>query len=96
MAGLKSAFAQGVKSGRLMAPTDLVKAKELLATSGLKAAEAAAMLKVSERTLFRELRAARDREEWRLRLLRRRDFLEHKAAVQGNLIRRRRDAHRCD
>ena len=55
MAGLKSAWAQGVKSGRrrLMAPTDLVKAKELLATSGLKAAEAAAMLKVSERTLFR-------------------------------------------
>ena len=63
MAGLKSAWAQGVKSGRLMAPTDLVKAKELLATSGLKAAEVAAMLKVSERTLFRELRAARDREE---------------------------------
>ena len=62
MAGLKSAWAQGAKSGR-RAPTDLVKAKELLATSGLKAAEVAAMLKVSERTLFRELRAARDREE---------------------------------
>ena len=46
-----------------MAPTDLVKAKELLATSGLKAAAVAAMLKVSEHTLFRELRAARHREE---------------------------------
>jgi DNA invertase Pin-like site-specific DNA recombinase len=65
MAGLKSAWAQGAKSGRrrLMAPADLVRAKELLATSGLKAADVATMLKVSERTLFRELRAARDREE---------------------------------
>jgi DNA invertase Pin-like site-specific DNA recombinase len=65
MAGLKSAWAQGAKSGRrrLMAPADLVRAKELLASPGLKAADVAAMLKVSERTLFRELRAARDREE---------------------------------
>ena len=65
MAGLKSAWAQGAKSGRrrLMEPADLVRAKELMATSGLKAADVAAMLKVSERTLFRELRAARDREE---------------------------------
>src|SRR5512134_311610 len=65
MAGLRSAWAQGAKSGRrrLMAPADLVRAKELLATSGLKAADVAAMLKVSERTLFRELRAARDRDE---------------------------------
>jgi DNA-binding transcriptional regulator LsrR (DeoR family) len=46
-----------------MAPADLVRAKELLASPGLKAADVAAMLKVSERTLFRELRAARDREE---------------------------------
>jgi DNA invertase Pin-like site-specific DNA recombinase len=65
MAGLRSAWAQGAKSGRrrLMAPADLVRAKELLASSGFKAADVAAMLKVSERTLFRELRAARDREE---------------------------------
>jgi DNA invertase Pin-like site-specific DNA recombinase len=65
MAGLKSAWAQGAKSGRrrLMAPADLVRAKELLASPGLKTADVAAMLKVSERTLFRELRAARDREE---------------------------------
>jgi DNA invertase Pin-like site-specific DNA recombinase len=65
MAGLRSAWAQGVKSGRrrLMAPADLVRAKEMLATPGFKAADVAAILKVSPRTLFRELRAARDREE---------------------------------
>jgi DNA invertase Pin-like site-specific DNA recombinase len=65
MAGLKSTWAQGAKSGRrrLMEPADLVRAKELMETSGLKAADVAAMLKVSERTLFRELRAARDRQE---------------------------------
>ncbi len=48
---------------RLMAPPDLVKAEELLATSGRKAAEVAAMLKVSEGPLFRELPAAPEREE---------------------------------
>ena len=65
MAGLKSAWAQGAKSGRRrrMAPPDLERAKELLTRPGIKAADVAAMLKVSERTLFRELRAARDREE---------------------------------
>ncbi len=68
MVGLKSAWAQGAKSGRrrLMAPADLVPAKELLARPGLKAADVAAMLKVSERTLFRELRAARDARSGRL------------------------------
>ena len=64
-AGLRSAWAQGAKRGRrrLLAPTDLVRAEELLASPGFKAADVAAMLKVSARTLFRELRAARDREE---------------------------------
>ena len=65
MAGLKSAWAQGAKSGRRrpMAPADLVRAKELLATSDLRTAEVAAMLKFTECTLFRELWAARDRED---------------------------------
>jgi hypothetical protein len=46
-----------------MAPADLVRAKEMLATRGFKAADVAAILKVSPCTLLRELRAARDREE---------------------------------
>ena len=68
-AGLAAARAKGRIGGRprLMGPTDVTKAHGLLAKGEVNADDVAGMLKVSRRTLFRELRAAREREQVLLR-----------------------------
>ena len=63
-AGLAAARAKSRVGGRprRMGPADVTKARQMLKKGELNADEVAAMLKVSRRTLFRELRAAHDRE----------------------------------
>jgi Enterobacteriaceae phage serine recombinase len=63
-AGLAAAKAKGRVGGRRrkLGPTEVIKARQMLKKGGLNADDVASMLKVSRRTLFRELRAARDRE----------------------------------
>jgi DNA invertase Pin-like site-specific DNA recombinase len=63
-AGLAAARAQGRVGGRRrkMQPADVTRARQLLAKGELTADDVAGMLKVSRRTLFRELRSARERE----------------------------------
>jgi hypothetical protein len=46
-----------------MGPAEVTKARQMLKKGELNADDVAAMLKVSRRTLFRELRAAQDRED---------------------------------
>ena len=62
--GLAAAKDRGAVLGRRrkLAPADIARAKELLAAGDVKAPDVAAMYDVSTRTLFRELRNARDRE----------------------------------
>ena len=64
-AGLAAARAKGRIGGRprRMGPTDVTKARGLLAKGEVNADDVAGMFKVSRRTLFRELRAAREREQ---------------------------------
>ena len=64
-AGLAAARAKGRIGGRprRMGPADVTKARDLLAKGEVNADDVAGMLKVSRRTLFRELRAAREREQ---------------------------------
>jgi DNA invertase Pin-like site-specific DNA recombinase len=64
-AGLAAAKAQGRVGGRprRMGPAEVTKARQMLKKGELNADDVAAMLKVSRRTLFRELRAAQDRED---------------------------------
>jgi predicted DNA-binding protein (UPF0251 family) len=45
-----------------MGPAEVARARQMLSKGELNADDVASMLKVSRRTLFRELRAARDRE----------------------------------
>jgi DNA invertase Pin-like site-specific DNA recombinase len=63
-AGLAAARAQGRVGGRRrkMGPAEVTRARQLLAKGEVNADDVAGMLKVSRRTLFRELRAARERE----------------------------------
>jgi len=63
-AGLAAAKAKGRIGGRRrkMGPAEVTKARQMLSKDELNADDVASMLKVSRRTLFRELRAARDRE----------------------------------
>ena len=63
-AGLAAARAKGRIGGRRrkMLPADVTRARQLLAKGEVNADDVAGMLKVSRRTLFRELRAARERE----------------------------------
>jgi Enterobacteriaceae phage serine recombinase len=63
-AGLAAARAKGRVGGRprKIGPAEITKARHLLAKGELNADDVAGMLKVSRRTLFRELRAARERE----------------------------------
>jgi DNA invertase Pin-like site-specific DNA recombinase len=63
-AGLAAAKAEGRVGGRprLMGPAEIIKARQVLKKGKLNADDVAAMLKVSRRTLFRELRGARERE----------------------------------
>lgn len=65
LAGLAIAKAQGKMPGpkRKLGPQEIVSAKKMITERGLKVREAAAILGVGERTLFRELKASRDREE---------------------------------
>jgi DNA invertase Pin-like site-specific DNA recombinase len=62
-AGLAAAKAKGRIGGRRrkMGPAEVTKARHMLNRGELNADDVA-MLKVCRRTLFRELRAARDRE----------------------------------
>jgi Resolvase, N terminal domain len=64
-AGLASAKERGAVFGRRrkLAPADIARARELLTSGELKTRDVAAMLKVSQRTLFRELKDARERDE---------------------------------
>jgi DNA invertase Pin-like site-specific DNA recombinase len=64
-AGLAAARAKGRIGGRprRMGPADVTKARGLLAKGEVNADDVAVMFKVSRRTLFRELRAAREREQ---------------------------------
>ena len=63
-AGLAAARAQGRVGGRRrkMGPAEVTRARQLLAKGEVNADDVAGMLKVSRRTLFRELRVARERE----------------------------------
>jgi DNA invertase Pin-like site-specific DNA recombinase len=63
-AGLAAARAKGRVGGRRrkMGPVEVTKARQMLSKGELNADDVASMLRVSRRTLFRELRAARDRE----------------------------------
>ena len=63
-AGLAAARAKGRVGGRprRMGPAEVTKARQMLKKGELSADDVAAMLKVSRRTLFRELRAVHDRE----------------------------------
>jgi hypothetical protein len=63
-AGLAAAKAKGRIGGRRrkMGPAEVTRARHLLSKGELNADDVASMLKVSRRTLFREMRAARDRE----------------------------------
>jgi DNA invertase Pin-like site-specific DNA recombinase len=63
-AGLAAARAKGRVGGRRrkMLPADVTRARQLLAKGEVNADDVAGMFKVSRRTLFRELRAARERE----------------------------------
>jgi len=63
-AGLAAATAQGWVGGRRrkMGPAEVTKARQMLSKGELNADDVASMLRVSRRTLFRELRAAHDRE----------------------------------
>jgi Enterobacteriaceae phage serine recombinase len=63
-AGLAAARAKGRVGGRRrkMGPAEVVRARQMLNKGELSADDVASMLKVSRRTLFRELRAARERE----------------------------------
>src|SRR5262249_11833121 len=63
-AGLAAAKAKGRVGGRprRMGPAEVTKARQMLKNGELNADDVAAMLKVSRRTLLRELRAAHDRE----------------------------------
>jgi DNA invertase Pin-like site-specific DNA recombinase len=63
-AGLAAAKAKGRVGGRprRMGPAEVTKARQMLKKGELSADDVAAMLKVSRRTLFRELRAVHDRE----------------------------------
>jgi len=63
-AGLAAAKAKGRVGGRprRMGPAEVTRARQMLKKGELNADDVAAMLKVSRRTLFRELRAAHDRE----------------------------------
>jgi DNA invertase Pin-like site-specific DNA recombinase len=63
-AGLAAARAKGRVGGRRrkMGPAEVTKARQMLSKGELNADDVASMLRVSRRTLFRELRAARDRE----------------------------------
>jgi DNA invertase Pin-like site-specific DNA recombinase len=63
-AGLAAAKAKGRTGGRRrkMGPAEVTRARQMLSKGELNADHVASMLKVSRRTLFRELRAARDRE----------------------------------
>lgn len=65
LAGLAISKAQGRVPGpkRKLGPQEVASAKKLLSERGLKVREAAAILGVGERTLFRELKANREREE---------------------------------
>jgi DNA-binding transcriptional regulator LsrR (DeoR family) len=59
-----AARAKGWVGGRRrkMGPAEVARARQMLSKGELNADDVASMLKVSRRTLFRELRAARDRE----------------------------------
>jgi len=63
-AGLAAARAKGRVGGRprRMGPAEVTKARQMLKKGESNADDVAAMLKVSRRTLFRELRAAHDRD----------------------------------
>jgi DNA invertase Pin-like site-specific DNA recombinase len=63
-AGLAAARAKGRVGGRRrkLGPAEVTRARQMLSKGELNADDVASMLKVSRRTLFRELRAARDRE----------------------------------
>jgi Resolvase, N terminal domain len=63
-AGLAAAKAKGRIGGRRrkMGPAEVTRARQMLSKGELNADDVASMLRVSRRTLFRELRAARDRE----------------------------------
>jgi DNA invertase Pin-like site-specific DNA recombinase len=61
-AGLAAARAKGRVGGRKMGPAEVTKAQQMLSKGELNADNVASMLRVSRRTLFRELRAAHDRE----------------------------------
>ena len=63
-AGLAAARAAGRVGGRprKLGPAELEKVRSMLGKGELNADDIAAMMKVSRRTLFRELRFARERE----------------------------------
>jgi DNA invertase Pin-like site-specific DNA recombinase len=63
-AGLAAAKAKGRIGGRRrkMGPAEVTRARQMLSKGELNADDVASMLRVSRRTLFRELRATRDRE----------------------------------
>jgi DNA invertase Pin-like site-specific DNA recombinase len=63
-AGLAAAKSKGRIGGRRrkMGPAEVTRARQMLSKGELNADDVASMLRVSRRTLFRELRAARDRE----------------------------------
>jgi Enterobacteriaceae phage serine recombinase len=63
-AGLAAARAEGRVGGRRrkLLPADVTRARQLLAKGEVNADDVAGMFKVSRRTLYRELRSARERE----------------------------------